>query len=131
MQRAGDGRVIMINATAARASNAGYGPYITSKAALMAATRVLASELGPAGIKVNSIVAGPTDNPNLWAHCTREAARRGVDPQVVHDELAANNALRCIPTSDEVAQGVVFFASELGRVATAQFLLMDAGSQIQ
>ena len=131
MRDGGDGRVIMVNATAARASNPGYGPYITSKAALMAATRVLANELGPMGIKVNSVVAGATDNPNLWSHFNREAARRGVAPQVVYDEVAASNALRHIPTSDEVAQGAVFFASELGRAATAQFLLIDAGSQVQ
>lgn len=91
----------------------------------------LANELGPAGIRVNSIVIGPTDNPNYRAYCAREGARRGVDPQVVADEMAAANALRFIPSSEDVARGVVFFASELGRAATAQFLLIDAGSQVQ
>jgi NAD(P)-dependent dehydrogenase (short-subunit alcohol dehydrogenase family) len=131
MLEAGEGRVIMSNATAARSSSPGYGPYIASKAALMAATRVLATELGPHGITVNTVAAGATNNPNFQAFCAREGERRGVDPQVVADEMAALNALRFLPVSEDVAQGVVFFASELGRAATAQFLLIDAGSQVQ
>jgi NAD(P)-dependent dehydrogenase (short-subunit alcohol dehydrogenase family) len=131
MLKAGAGRVIMSNATAARSASPGYGPYVTSKAALMAATRVLANELGPHGITVNSVVPGATDSPNFRGHCAREGARRGVDPQVVADEMAERNAMRYLPTPEDVAQGVVFFASELGRAATAQFLLIDAGSQVQ
>jgi NAD(P)-dependent dehydrogenase (short-subunit alcohol dehydrogenase family) len=127
LREAGDGRVIMINASASRVLTPGYGAYSGSKAALLAMSRGLAKELGPWGIRVNSVAPSKTDTPNFWRYVTERARERGVDVQVVYDEAAGQTALRYIPTSDEVAAAVLFFASPLGSALTGQVLHPDAG----
>jgi NAD(P)-dependent dehydrogenase (short-subunit alcohol dehydrogenase family) len=127
MRRLGDARVIMINASVARAAGAGYGAYSGSKAGLLGATRVLAKELGEWGIRVNSVLPSATDTPSFRRRLDEEGARRGVRPQAVLDEFAAANALGYIPGADEVADAVVFFASPLARAVTGQVLHADGG----
>jgi NAD(P)-dependent dehydrogenase (short-subunit alcohol dehydrogenase family) len=127
MRELGDGRVIMISSAAAFTSVAGFGPYASSKAALRAVSRVLARELGPFGIRVNTVAPGATEGANFAKYCEELAAKRNVDPQVIRDEVAADYALQYIPGPDEVAGGVLYFASELGRASTGQFLLVNGG----
>ena len=82
----------------------------------MAATQGLARELGPHGIRVNSVVPGYIWGASLEGYFAHQAKQRGVTPQVVYDEVAAQTALRHLPTSEEIADAVVFFASDLSRV---------------
>jgi NAD(P)-dependent dehydrogenase (short-subunit alcohol dehydrogenase family) len=132
MRKVGGGRVIMINSEAARRTEVGFGPYTGSKAALLAASRVLAKELGAWGIRVNNVVPSATVPSSGTAELPRfllgQAEQRGVDPKVVYDEVAATRALGYIPTSDEVAGAVLFFASDLGRAVTGEFLHVNGGS---
>ena len=93
----------------------------------MAATQGLARELGPSQIRVNSVVPGYIWGESLRGYFAHQAKQRGVDPQVVYDEVAANTALRHLPTSEEIADAVVFFASDLSRVVTGQSLDVNGG----
>jgi NAD(P)-dependent dehydrogenase (short-subunit alcohol dehydrogenase family) len=127
MRALGDGRIVMINASAMRIAGEGYGPYAGSKAALLGATRVLAKELGHWGIRVNSVVPSATDTPSMRRSAEDQATERAVDPEVVWQELAASNALGYVPTADEVAAAVLFFASPLSSAVTGQFLHVNAG----
>jgi NAD(P)-dependent dehydrogenase (short-subunit alcohol dehydrogenase family) len=127
MRERGGGRVIMINASSARSAAEGFGAYTGSKAALQGICRTLARELGRWGIRVNSVVPSSTDSPSFRRFCAQEAEQRGVDPQVLYDEAAARNALGYVPTADEVAGAVMFFASDLSSAATGQFLHVDGG----
>jgi NAD(P)-dependent dehydrogenase (short-subunit alcohol dehydrogenase family) len=101
--------------------------YAASKAALMAATQGLARELGVHGIRVNSVVPGYIWGPSLEFYFKEQAKARGVDPQVVYDEVAGQTALGVIPDSEEIAGAVVFFASDLSRVITGQSLDVNGG----
>ena len=127
MQELGNGRVVMINASSARIPGVGYGAYGGSKAALLGATRFLAKELGPSGIRINSVLPSATETPNQRLHIEARAKERGVDRQVVYDEVAASTALGYITTADEVAGAAVFFASDLASGVTGQFLHVSGG----
>jgi NAD(P)-dependent dehydrogenase (short-subunit alcohol dehydrogenase family) len=131
MQQLGEGRVIMTSSASAFTSHEGFGAYASSKAALRAVSRILARELGPSGIRVNTVAPGGTEGDNFTKYCAEVAKTRGVDPQVVHDEFAESYALKYIPGPDEVAGGVLYFASDLGRASTGQFLLVNAGQVME
>jgi NAD(P)-dependent dehydrogenase (short-subunit alcohol dehydrogenase family) len=121
------GSIVMINSMIIRDVLPNMGPYGASKAALMAATQGLAREVGVHGIRVNSVVPGYIWGPSLQAYFAFQAQQRKVEPQVIYDEVAANTALRHLPTSEEIADAVVFFASDLSRVITGQSLDVNGG----
>jgi NAD(P)-dependent dehydrogenase (short-subunit alcohol dehydrogenase family) len=127
MKAQGRGSIVMINSMIIRDVLPNMGPYGASKAALMAATQGLAREVGVHGIRVNSVVPGYIWGPSLQGYFAHQAKQRGIDPQAVYDEVAANTALRHLPTSEEIADAVVFFASDLSRVVTGQSLDVNGG----
>jgi NAD(P)-dependent dehydrogenase (short-subunit alcohol dehydrogenase family) len=131
MRARGDGRVIMINASASRSHAAGYGPYTSSKAALLAASRVLATELGPLGIRVNSVLPSVTVTPSFRGFLAERSTQEGVDAEELMQRYASVNVLGYVPPADEVAGAVVFFASDLGRAVTGQFLHVSSGAVME
>jgi NAD(P)-dependent dehydrogenase (short-subunit alcohol dehydrogenase family) len=127
MKARGGGSIVMISSMIVRDVLPNMGVYGASKGALLAATQGLAREVGVYGIRANSVVPGYIWGPNLQAYFAHQAAQRGVDPQRVYDEVAAQTALRHIPTSAEVADAVVFFASDLSRAISGQSLDVNGG----
>jgi len=127
MKKQGGGSIVMINSMVIRDVLPTMADYAASKAALMAATQGLARELGPSQIRVNSVVPGYIWGPSLQWYFGDQAKRRGITPQQVYDEVAAQTALRHLPTSEEIAPAVLFFASDLSRVITGQSLDVNGG----
>jgi NAD(P)-dependent dehydrogenase (short-subunit alcohol dehydrogenase family) len=127
MKEAGHGSIVFINTLSARQGWMEEGAYATSKGGLLTAARALARELGPYGIRVNSFLPGHIWGPSLEWWFEKLAEERGVTPQDVYDEVATGMALGRIPTSDEVADAVVFFASDLSSAVTGQTLDVNAG----
>jgi NAD(P)-dependent dehydrogenase (short-subunit alcohol dehydrogenase family) len=127
MKEQGGGSVVMINSMVIRDVLPTMASYAASKGALLAATRGLARELGRHGIRVNSVCPGYIWGPSLQGWFAHQAKERGVDPQVVYDEVAEQIALGRIPDSEEIAGAVVFFASELSSVVTGQSLDVNGG----
>ncbi|WP_052666492.1 SDR family oxidoreductase [Nitriliruptor alkaliphilus] len=123
----GGGNVVMINSMSARRTRERFGVYSAAKAALLSTARTLALELGPDGIRVNSVVPGYVWGPNLEAWFTHRAEKRGVSVDDVYAEVAADNALHHLPTADEVADSVVFLASDRAAAITGQTIDVNAG----
>jgi len=121
------GSVVMINSAVLRHSRPGFGGYKMTKAALLALAQSLASELGPQGIRVNSVAPGYIWGGSLKWYFGYLARQRGVDVQQVYDETAATIDLRRLPEPDEVADAVVFLASPMARAITGQCLGVDGG----
>jgi len=121
------GSIVMINSMVVRHSRLTFGPYKMAKAALLAMAQSLATELGPQGIRVNSVAPG-----YIWAGSVKWyfgelAKQRGVTRQQIYDETAASIDLRRLPAPDEVADAVVFLASDLARAITGQCLDVNCG----
>lgn len=123
----GGGSIVFVNSMASRDTPPGQADYAASKASLFVIARSLAAELGPDKIRVNTVVPGWMWGPGVQWYCDNEAKQRGCDPSDVYDEIAANIALGEIPTDEDCAGAVVFFASELSNVITGQALDVNGG----
>lgn len=90
-----------------------------AKASLESAVRYLAADLGPAGIRVNAVSAGPI---------ATVAARTIKDFGGMLELLESHTPLRRNVTSDEVADATVFLLSDLSRAITGEVVHVDAGA---
>ena len=121
------GAIVFIGSMSARRIRRNFGAYAATKAALLTTAQTLAKELGRDSIRVNCVVPGYIWGPSLEWWFDRLAKRQRRTPQEVYDEVASENALHHIPTSAEIADTVVFLASDLARVVTGQALDVNAG----
>jgi NAD(P)-dependent dehydrogenase (short-subunit alcohol dehydrogenase family) len=124
----GGGAVVMVNSQAARRSEPQRGPYAASKSALLSAARTLAGELGPQGIRVNSVVPGHIWGEALEGFFEDLAQRRGSTPEEGYHSVAKTTALRRLATADEIADAVIFLASPMSSAITGQSLDVNAGN---
>ena len=99
----------------------GYNLMGVAKAALEAEVRYLAGELGPRGVRVNAVSAGPV---RTLASSGVPGFRRRLD------EHAARAPLQRGVTSDEVGEAVAFLVSARAGGITGQVVHVDAGSSI-
>jgi NAD(P)-dependent dehydrogenase (short-subunit alcohol dehydrogenase family) len=118
---ADNGRVINLSSTGSRLTDPGIIVYTMAKSALEAFTRVLAAELGPRGITVNSVGPGFTAGETN-AHVLE-------DPAAARQVTEAT-ALRRFGTPEEIADVVYALASPLGRWVTAQHIEASGGFRL-
>ena len=122
MKAARNGRIINISSGAGLGiSLTGIQAYASAKAAQIGLTRQLAHELGPWGITVNNIAPGFVRSN---AATERQWASYGVAGQRA---LVDGIALKRLGTSEDIAHGVLFFASEQANWITGQVLAIDGG----
>jgi NAD(P)-dependent dehydrogenase (short-subunit alcohol dehydrogenase family) len=127
MKAAGGGSIVMVNSMSVRIVEPNFGGYAASKGALMTAVQTMAKELGAYRIRVNSVVPGYIWGPQLQRHFADVARQHGTTPEAVYAEIAARTALNHIPDPDEIADTVVFLASDLARAVTGQALDVNGG----
>ncbi len=121
------GSVVVVNSMVVRFSQRGMGPYKLAKAALLAGAQSLATELGPHGIRVNSVAPGHIWGDSLQWYFGYLGKKRGVDAQVIYEETAAGIDLGRLPEPDEIADAVLFLASPMARAITGQCLDVNCG----
>ena len=98
-----------------------YNVMGVAKAALESSMRYLASDMGPKGIRVNAISAGPVSTASA-------RAIKGFSS--ILDTVETRAPLRRNTEPAEVADAAVFLASDLGRGVTGNILFVDAGMQV-
>ena len=116
ISRSDGGSIINIASTSAERSDAGTLAYGSAKAALIHATRTLATELGGKGIRVNAVSPG----------ITKTEMYDQMDPSL-RDLLVNSAAFTRAANPDEIASGVLFLASDLSKFVTGQVLKIDGG----
>ena len=98
-----------------------YNVMGVAKAALEASVRYLAADLGPQGIRVNALSAGPM----------RTLSGAGVsDARSIFNFQAANSPLRRTPHLDEVAGSAIYLLSDLGGAVTGETHFVDCGYNV-
>ena len=127
MRERGGGSVVMVASMVARQPQPVQGGYAISKGALLTATRVLAYELGPSGVRVNAVVPGWMAGPSVDMYIQMTSDGRGVPKQEIVDELNARVPLGRIPSDEDVAGSVVYLASELSSAMTGQAIDTNGG----
>lgn len=99
----------------------GVAAYAASKAGLIGLTQALAAEFGPKGIRVNAILPGGTDTPMGQVMIGTPEGRRFVEGM---------HALKRIATPQEIAQSVLYLASDASSFTTGTAMLVDGGVSI-
>ena len=119
MAARGGGSVINVSSVAAIRGPLGRVAYAGTKGAVDGMTRALAADWGPLGIRVNSVAPGIITTA-IW-----EESRRTV-PGLIED-LAEQIALKRWGAAEDVADAILFFASDLSRYVTGETLGVDGG----
>jgi NAD(P)-dependent dehydrogenase (short-subunit alcohol dehydrogenase family) len=126
---AGGGSVVLIGSQASMRPVAEFpqSPYGAAKSALLSVARDLSAEMGPSGIRVNTVVPSWMWGPNVKLYCEWQAGVRGVTAGEVKHEIEQGMALREMPTDSDAAEAAMFLASERARMITGQTLVVNAG----
>lgn len=126
MKERGWGRIVNISSAAGlTVSKTGIQAYASAKAGLIGFTRQMAHELGPAGITVNCIAPG-----FIRSNPTTERQWQAYGP-AGQRELIRGIAMGRLGDPADIANGVVFFASEQSGWVTGQVIAIDGGSSFQ
>lgn len=117
MIRQKSGAIVNIGSIAGLDLSAGNIAYGTSKAALMACTQTLAAEVGSLGVRVNAVAPGLTDT-EMATHMEKKAETRMIE----------SSAMRRLATVEEIAQVVLFLASDAASFVNGQIIPVNGGS---
>jgi NAD(P)-dependent dehydrogenase (short-subunit alcohol dehydrogenase family) len=124
--RRGGGSIVITSSVAAVIGNPGVVAYIASKHALTGVMKVAAKELAPHGIRVNTVNPGLVDTPMM----------RGIEAQICPEDplkgreiLFEATLLKSFVQPEEVAELMLFLASDAGRSCTGGMYLIDGGMQ--
>ncbi len=121
------GAVVNINSMVLRHSQERYGSYKLAKSALLAMSQSLATELGPQGVRVNSVAPGYIWGPILQRYFEHQAGKYGTTVEQIYEHTAAASDLKRLPTTEEIADAVIFLASPMASAITGQCLDVNCG----
>ncbi|MEW2423762.1 SDR family NAD(P)-dependent oxidoreductase [Streptomyces nigra] len=130
MLDAGDGSVITVGSVNATLPEPLVIDYSAGKAALVAFSKALSKEVGPKGIRVNTVSPGPVET-ELWlggggvAQTVSDAA--GITPDDVVAQASKSTVTGRFSQPAEIADLVVFLAGDRSRNITGSDLIIDGG----
>ncbi|HZN12007.1 MAG TPA: SDR family NAD(P)-dependent oxidoreductase [Blastocatellia bacterium] len=114
------GNIVTVSSTAGQRGEAGHADYAASKGAVISLTKSLASELGPGGVRVNSVAPGWVDT-EMSAPALRAGAAQLAE---IHRAIPLGR----VATAEDIAGPILFLASDLARHITGEILNVNGGS---
>jgi len=124
---ASKGSILMLNSCVKYSSQPEYSGYKLSKGALAHLASSLATELGPRGIRVNSVAPSYIYEDVNKAYFDWIAQETGRTHEEVYAEKAAPTDLKRLASPEEVARAALFLVSDLASAVTGVMLNVDCG----
>ena len=121
------GRIVNIAGTSGLRGYRNRSGYSASKWAVRGFTRTLALEVGAYGITVNDVCPNVTHGARMERIVRAKAERIGKTPEEVYSDFTAQTALGRFVDEIDVAESVLFLASERARNITGHDIVVDAG----
>jgi NAD(P)-dependent dehydrogenase (short-subunit alcohol dehydrogenase family) len=112
------GSIINIGSITGKRPLLGRTPYAATKAGLIGITRTIAEEAGPHGIRVNLVSPGAVEGPRIDRVFEAQAEATGSTPEHVRRNFEKMSPMGKIVTAEEVANAVVFLASDQASAIT-------------
>ena len=119
MMRQKSGCIINMASVGGIETNPGYLAYGSSKAALIWATKCVAKELGPYGVRVNAVAPGFTNTS--MGHFNKDEEL---------NKMIEKTSLRRMASPEEIAKGVAYLASDDASFVTGHVLVIDGGRSV-
>ncbi len=123
----GSGSIVVVASVAALAAARGLMTYTTGKTALVGFVRSLAVDHGPQGVRANVVAPGGTRTRMLQPMIDRVAERLGADEEEAVRRLTAGTPLRRFAAPEEIAEVVLFLASDAASFVTGSTIVADGG----
>lgn len=127
MKKRGGGQIINVAGSAGKQPDSWMVCAGTVNAAVLTITRAAATELAPENIRVNAVCPGPTGTQRWDGMKKVFADYRGLDQAKAEAEILANIPMGRVGTSSEVADLIVFLASDRAAYITGTSVAIDGG----
>ncbi len=121
------GKIVTIGGSSGMRGYRYRAGYSSSKWAVRGLTRTTALDVGEHNINVNAIMPGIVETPRMDKLCREKAKKRGWTYEQVYDEYVQEMALKRVTTPQDVADAVVFLASDESQNITGQEIVIDGG----
>ena len=127
MLERGNGAIVNVLGNAGRQPSAGYIAGGPANAALMNFTKALSLGVGPQGVRVNAVNPGPIRTDRIRTMAEQTAKARGISVEEVEAGQARGIPLGRVGTPEEVANVVVFLASEAASYVHGAIVPVEGG----
>lgn len=129
MKAARSGAIILTSSTAGLYGFPNRAPYAAAKWAINGLMKTLAMELGPFGIRANSICPGSVEGPRMERVMERESALKGMTRDQLYAGYAAGTSMRTFVEARDVAEMAAFLASDAARHVSGQIIAVDGHTE--
>jgi NAD(P)-dependent dehydrogenase (short-subunit alcohol dehydrogenase family) len=126
MAKTGGGSIVNLSSILGKVGQAGAAAYCASKGGVALLTKAAALELAPLGIRVNSVHPGYIETPLVT-----NALHQAENGNELRTILIARHALGRLGVPKEIAEGIVFLASDESSFMTGAELVIDGGYTAQ
>jgi NAD(P)-dependent dehydrogenase (short-subunit alcohol dehydrogenase family) len=123
MRQRGGGAIINLGSVSSFIAQPAFAPYNATKGAILQLTRCLAYDLAPDNIRVNCVCPGPIETPATHHF----AESNGLVKEDFMQQLASLTLLKRMGKPREVANAILFLASDKASYITGTPLMVDAG----
>ena len=121
------GSIITLASVAAHIGQTAHANYCSTKAGVLGYTRALALDLAPFNVRVNSVSPGATDTPMLQSDVAKQARDRGLSYEIVRKEFEEEGVMGRWARPEEIANGILYLATEESSYMTGADLRLDGG----
>lgn len=120
LRQGSNSSILNMSSSAGRLGFSMRGPYAASKWAVVGFTKTLALELGPSGIRANTLLPGLVDGARIRGVFSAKAAARGIAPDEFQAQALDTISMRQLVTPRQIADMAVFLASPLAATVSGQ-----------
>ena len=122
MKEQGSGAIVNVGSLASILGLPKQAAYSTTKAAVLNMTRTIAAEAGPYGVRANAVCPGFTETQMLDEYLEKQG-----DPDEAQKAMAEQYPLKRLGKPDEIADAILFLASDESSFVTGHGLVVDGG----
>ena len=129
MKKRLEGSILFTSSTAGIYGYPNRAPYSAAKWAIIGFMKTLAMELGPFGIRANAVCPGAVEGPRMELVLAREAKLKGLTRDQVYNGYASGTSMRSFIEADDIANMMVFLASDEARFVSGQVISVDGHTE--